>query len=213
MVGRPIAELVGLEAIAAWDVSDQPVLTEGRTLIAEDVAPHPDGDRTFLTTKFPLRNAQGEIYAIGNILTDITVVKQAEHERQQIQQTIIEAQRAILRELSTPLMPIAPGVVAMPLVGAIDDVRVEQILETLLEGISALQAETAILDITGVRVIDTFTAQTLLRAAQAAQLLGASVILTGISREAAMTFVHLGFDARGIVTYGSLAEGIAAALH
>lgn len=169
--------------------------------------------RPTLTTKFPLRNAQGEIYAIGNILTDITVVKQAEHERQQMQQTIIEAQRAILRELSTPLMLIAPGVVAMPLIGTIDGARAEQILETLLEGISALQAETAILDITGVRVIDTFTAQTLLQAAQAAQLLGASVILTGISSEAAMTFVQLGFDARGIVTYGSLAEGIAAALH
>jgi PAS domain S-box-containing protein len=212
LVGKTTTELVGPEVSAAWDKSDRPVLIDGKTLLAEDTAPHPDGDRTFLTMKFPLRNPQGEIYAIGNILTDITTIKQAEYERQHLQQTIIDAQRAILRELSTPLMPIAPGVVVMPLIGSIDDARAEQIVSTLLEGISTLQADTAILDITGVKVVDTFVAQTLLRAAQAAQLLGATVILTGISREAAMTFVHLDFDARGIIIHSSLANGIKATL-
>lgn len=125
---------------------------------------------------------------------------------------IIARQQAVLAELSTPLVPIADGVIAMPLVGAIDSGRAQMIMETLLQGISDLQAETAILDITGVRVVDTQVADALLRAAQAAKLLGARVILTGISAEVAQALVHLGADLSGIVTRSDLQSGIAYAL-
>lgn len=125
---------------------------------------------------------------------------------------VISRQQAVLAELSTPLVPIADGVIAMPLVGAIDSARAQLIMETLLQGISDLQAETAILDITGVRVVDTQVANALLRAAQAAKLLGARVVLTGISAEVAQALVHLGADLGGIVTRSDLQSGIAYAL-
>lgn len=137
---------------------------------------------------------------------------QREEDAARQREEIIARQQAVLAELSTPLVPIADGVIAMPLVGAIDSGRAQLIMETLLQGISDLQAETAILDITGVRVVDTQVADALLRAAQAAKLLGARVILTGISAEVAQALVHLGADLSGIVTRSDLQSGIAYAL-
>jgi rsbT co-antagonist protein RsbR len=100
----------------------------------------------------------------------------------------------------------------MPLIGTIDSGRAQQVMETLLEGVSAHQAELAILDITGVSLVDTQVAQALVRAAQAVRLLGARVMLTGIQPQIAQTLVHLGVDLSEIQTQGSLQAGIAAAL-
>jgi rsbT co-antagonist protein RsbR len=125
-----------------------------------------------------------------------------------MQEQIIIAQQDSLRELSTPLIPLAAHVVAMPLVGAIDTRRATQIMETLLEGIATLQADYALIDVSGVRVIDTQVADALLRSAHAAKLLGAQVVLTGISSEIAMTLVHLGADLSGIITMATLREGL-----
>ncbi len=123
-----------------------------------------------------------------------------------------QAQAAAMAELSTPLIPISERVMVMPLVGAVDSQRAQQVLEALLEGISAAGADVAILDITGVPVVDTSVANGLIQAAQAVRLLGAEVILTGIRPEVAQTLVGLGVDLRGIMTYSSLQSGIAAAL-
>ena len=100
----------------------------------------------------------------------------------------------------------------VPLVGRIDNSRAVQIMEILLEGIAKYQAEVAILDISGVRVIDTQVANALLQAARAAQLLGTRVVLTGISQEVAQTVVHLGADLSGIVTLANLQDGMRWAL-
>ncbi len=121
-------------------------------------------------------------------------------------------QEAALRELSTPLIPISDRVVVMPLIGAIDSRRAQQVLETLLHGLADSRADRAILDITGVLVVDTQVANALVAAAQAVKLLGATVILTGIHPEVAQTLVGLGIDLRGIVTCGTLQSGIAYAL-
>ncbi len=98
------------------------------------------------------------------------------------------------------------------LIGAIDSARVQQIMETLLEGITAHQADIAILDITGGQVVDTQVADALLRTALAVKLLGAQVVLTGISPVMAQTLIHLGVDLSMIVTCSNLQEGIAYAL-
>lgn len=143
---------------------------------------------------------------------DITERKREEQDRLAMQEQLIAAQQATLRELATPLIPLAEGVIVMPLVGVIDSTRSQQILETLLEGIAARQADIAILDITGVRVVDAQVANGLLRAAQAAKLLGSQVVLTGISPDIAQTLVMLGGDLSGIVTRSSLQSGIAYAL-
>lgn len=138
--------------------------------------------------------------------------QKAEQEREALQRELIEAQQAALREISTPLIPVAEGVVIMPLIGAIDSRRASQIMESLLEGVSSLQADIAIIDITGVKVVDTQVAAALLRAAQAVKLLGARVVLTGISPEVAQTLVQIGADLSALITKGSLQSGIAYAL-
>lgn len=124
-------------------------------------------------------------------------------------QQIILNQQAALRELSTPLIPLSDAVMIMPLIGTIDALRAQQILETLLQGVADQHAATVIVDITGVQIVDTHVANALIQAAQAVRLLGASVVLTGIRPEVAQTLVGLGVDLSGIVTYGSLQSGIA----
>lgn len=143
---------------------------------------------------------------------DISDRQRAEAERVALQEQVIAAQGAALRELSTPLIPISDDVVVMPLIGSIDSGRAQLVLETLLTGVAERQASTTIIDITGVSVVDTQVANALIRAAQAVKLLGARVILTGIRPEVAQTLVNLGVDLFGIMTRGTLQSGIAEAL-
>lgn len=143
---------------------------------------------------------------------DLAALRVAEEEREALQREVIEAQQAALRELSTPLIPVAAGVLVMPLVGAIDSRRAQQIIEGLLAGIAEQKARAAIIDITGVKVVDSQVAGALLQAAQAARLLGTEMILTGISPEVAQTLVQIGADLSGLATRGSLQSGIAYAL-
>jgi len=176
---------------------------------------HADGTQEwFETHKIPLHDQDGVVVGVLGTYANITERRRAEEAIRQssMQQEIIAAQQAALRELSTPLIPILDGVVAMPLIGAIDSARARQIMETLLEGIGEKRASIAILDITGVRVVDTQVANALIRTAQAAQLLGARVILTGITPEVAQTLVQLGIDLRSVATRSTLQSGIAYAL-
>jgi PAS domain S-box-containing protein len=161
---------------------------------------------------FLLTDQNGADIGSALIMSDLTEQRRLEAEREQLQQDVITAQQAALRELSTPLIPLADGLVALPLIGAIDIARAEQIMETLLEGIARMQAETAIIDITGVKVIDTQVADVLLRVARAAQLLGARVIVTGMSAAIAQSFVQMGAEIPGIVTLANLQAGLAYAM-
>lgn len=146
------------------------------------------------------------------VIRDLTEQKQAEEERLQLQEAIIETQAAALAELSTPLIPITDQIMVMPLVGTLDPRRTQQVIETLLRGISANRSQVAILDITGVPIVDTQVANALLQAAQSVQLLGAQVILTGIRPEVAQTLVGLGVDLGLVITRSSLQSGIAYAI-
>jgi rsbT co-antagonist protein RsbR len=166
-----------------------------------------------------LRNSDGTVTGVLSQVEDITERLQqeaerrrAEHERVALQEQVIEAQRVALRELSSPIIPIGEGVVAMPLIGSIDSARAQQIIEVLLEGVAESRARVAILDITGVQVVDTQVANGLLRAAQAVKLLGAQALITGIRPEVAQTLVGLGADLSGIITRGTLQSGISYAL-
>jgi rsbT co-antagonist protein RsbR len=159
-----------------------------------------------------LRDTSGQPYAVAAIVRDMSDQIQAEEERAAMQEQIIRAQQAALRELSTPLIPLAEGLVVMPLIGSMDSNRAQQVMETLLEGVAAQRATTAILDITGLQVVDTQVADALVRAARAVRLLGAQVIITGIRPEVAQTLVGMGADLSSIVTHGSLQSGIAFAM-
>ncbi len=163
-------------------------------------------------TTFGINDAEGNLTMTTAIIRDLTDEIRAEEERAALQQQVIDAQRDALRELSTPLIPITDKVVIMPLIGTIDSGRAQQVMETLLEGVAQHSAELVILDITGVAMVDTQVAQSFIQAAQAVQLLGARVMLTGIQPHIAQTLVSLGVDLSSILTRGSLQSGIAAAL-
>lgn len=185
-----------------------------RSMIDDMEIQHPDQRIRLEIHGAPIRNSDGMVIYGLAAFTDITLRKQAEAALREhaAQQEMIAAQQITLQELSTPLMPIAEGVVVMPIIGAIDSARAQQMMETLLEGIAVHDAAIAILDITGVKMIDTQVAGALIRAAQSARLLGAQVLLSGISPEIAQTLVHIGIDLRDIITKRSLQQSIAYAL-
>src|SRR5258706_3772743 len=125
-----------------------------------------------------------------------------------LQHEIIVAQRRMIQELSTPIIPISDKILVLPLIGTIDSARAQQIMETMLLTISKHQAAVLIIDITGVGMVDTGVAHYLLQAARAAQLLGTRVILVRISPEVAQTVVQLGVDLSSLPTYSTLRVGL-----
>ncbi|HEU4324712.1 MAG TPA: STAS domain-containing protein [Roseiflexaceae bacterium] len=121
----------------------------------------------------------------------------------------IAAQRAIIGALSTPVLPLYDGVIVLPLVGSIDSYRASQIMERLLDAVTEQHAELVILDITGVPVVDTGVANYLIQTARSVRLIGAQVVLVGISPEIAQTIVQLGVSFEDIVSKANLRDGIA----
>lgn len=213
IVGLTDHDMPWVASADAFRADDKAVIASNqpRLKIVEELQ-QADGSEIWLeTNKVPIRAEDGAVYAILGTYEDVTKRRMEENERLREQQSIIDGQASILAELSTPLIPLREGVLLLPLVGTIDSRRALQVLETLLEGINAYQAEVAILDITGVRVVDTQVADGLLRAARAAKLLGANVYLSGISAEIAQTLVQLGTDLNQIVTFGSLQNAVAQA--
>ena len=160
------------------------------------------------------RDASGTAMYSTAMLVDVTERMRAERALNEsvAQREIIEAQDRTLRELSTPLIPVFDGVVVVPLIGAIDDIRAEQMRAVLLEGVMAHSARVAILDVTGVPTVNANVAQALTGAAQAVRLLGAEVVFTGIKPNAARAFVEIGADFQNVVTKGTLKDGIAYAM-
>ncbi|WP_437969796.1 PAS domain-containing protein [Sorangium sp. So ce260] len=212
VVGTPLLDLVDAEGRALLDAHLQEGASPGAARAIVTCRRHDGSTFPGEVSTFRIRDEGGQIDAEGAIVRDLTDQRRAEQERQQLQEDLIAAQQRAIRELSTPLIPLAKRLVVMPLVGTIDSVRSEQILETLLQGITAHQAAVAILDTTGVRSMDEQVASSLLRTAGAARLLGTEVILTGISPEVARALVEIGADLSGVATRGTLEAGVAYAL-
>lgn len=117
---------------------------------------------------------------------------------------MIEVQRAAIRELSTPIIEVWEGVLCLPVVGVLDSTRSAEMTEALLSAIVEKKAECAIIDITGIQVMDTATADHFLRMARAVRLLGAECLLTGINPAIAQTIIHMGVDLSGVVTHRTM---------
>jgi urea ABC transporter urea binding protein len=128
-------------------------------------------------------------------------------ERQQVEEILTRQARELL-EVGTPVLPLARGLVLAPLIGALDGDRAQQLTERLLERIEELSAEVAIIDITGVPEIDTFTAQSLIETFTAVGLLGCRVVMTGVRPSIAQTLVHLSVDLSRFETCSSLSAGL-----
>ena len=131
---------------------------------------------------------------------------------QQARESVIARQQEELIELSTPVVELWPGILALPLIGTLDSERTQVVMETLLQRLVATGSSIAVIDITGVPTVDTLVAQHLLKTVAAAQLMGADCIISGIRPQIAQTIVHLGIDLSAVATKASLSDAFALAL-
>lgn len=215
IVGAGVYDLSPPDLAQVYQQADNDLMESRTTQRYEALVRYADGsNHEVLFTKSVFFNEDGQLGGLVGVMLDITERKKAEQaiEQQREQAEIIQAQEMLLEELSTPLIPISDDVVIMPLIGRLDSRRSQQVLSTLLEGVGQHQARLAIIDITGVLVVDTQVAHALVQSAQAVGLLGARVVLTGIRPEVAQTLVGLGVDLGSIITKSSLQDGIGYAL-
>ena len=127
---------------------------------------------------------------------------------QRTREDIIARQQKELLELSTPVVKLWEGILAVPMIGTLDSSRTQIVMETLLQAIVDTGSELAIIDITGVPTVDTLVAQHLLKTVTAIRLMGADCIISGIRPQIAQTIVHLGIDLQGITTKATLADAL-----
>lgn len=185
----------------------------GSTQLVEFDVLTPDHDRRSLEgIMVPMHDSAGQVQSVVVVLSDVTARKRAEEERQRLQDEALRTQAALLAERSSPLIPITDDILVLPIIGSIDTERGHQMIHTVLSGASHSRARVAIIDITGVRTVDTQAAAALTNAAQALRLLGVIPVLTGIKAEVAQTLVGLGIRLEGIITHSTLQAGIQYAL-
>jgi rsbT co-antagonist protein RsbR len=158
-------------------------------------------------------DAQGLISAVSEatqLLDSLGLLTTEEHQRGR--EAVIHRQQRELIELSTPVVKLWEGVVAVPLIGTLDSERTQIVMENLLERIVAENSTMAIIDITGVPTVDTLVAQHLLKTVAAARLMGADCIISGIRPQIAQTIVHLGLTLSEVTTKATMADALAHAL-
>jgi rsbT co-antagonist protein RsbR len=131
---------------------------------------------------------------------------------QKSREELINRQQRDLLELSTPVVKLWDGILALPMVGTLDSARSQVVMESLLQRIVETESQIAIIDITGVPTVDTLVAQHLLKTVTAIRLMGADCIISGVRPQIAQTIVHLGVDLQGVTTKANLADALALAL-
>jgi rsbT co-antagonist protein RsbR len=204
-VGSPLAVFYEQEEFERLTSEVMPALLKAGTWSGLLKIKRPDGSIWMgQTSAFIITDESGAPTGMAAFFRDTTAQIESDRTQQRL--------RAELRALGTPLLPIDDRVIAMPLIGNISSDRASQIMEALLGGITMHRASVAILDITGVEVIDMQAANAIVCAARAASLLGTEVVLTGTSPNVAKTLVEIGADLRGIITRSTLRSGIAYAL-
>ena len=149
-----------------------------------------------------------ELRAAKGALTEALLKHETANRELEAKLETIERQQAAIRELSTPIIEVWAGVLCLPVVGIVDSQRSAEMTETLLEMIVAKQARTAIVDITGIDVMDTKTADHFIKMAKAVRLLGADCILSGINPGIAQTLTHIGVDLTGVRTMRNLRDAL-----
>lgn len=211
-LGKERKDIVGKECFALWQTPhcQTPECRARRAMEADDVfvarnETHRNGEPVPIEyTAAPLKDSRGKVIGALGYIIDVT-------ERVRAEETLRQQSRTIL-ELSTPVIKLWDEIVLLPLVGVIDTRRAQQMMERLLQAIVETEARVAIIDVTGVPVIDTSVAQHVLKTVRAARMLGADVVITGFSPDAAQTLTKLGIDLSAIRTRGTLQAGVAEAL-
>ena len=131
---------------------------------------------------------------------------------QATREQLIARQQEELMELSTPVVKLWDGILALPIIGTLDSARTQVVMESLLQAVVQTNSRVAIIDITGVPTVDTLVAQHLLKTITAARLMGADCIISGVRPQIAQTIVHLGIDLAGVITKAKLSDAFALAL-
>jgi rsbT co-antagonist protein RsbR len=131
---------------------------------------------------------------------------------QKTREETIRRQQEELLELSTPVVKLWDGILALPIIGTLDSARTQVVMESLLQAIVQTNSRVAIIDITGVPTVDTVVAQHLLKTVTAARLMGADCIISGVRPQIAQTIVHLGINLLDVTTKSTLAAAFAVAL-
>ena len=201
------ADLSGVELAAIWaddgETGPGDVLAQALAGGWQGEARHvtrDGGHVEVLASIFPLADESGSTDRLAMIAQDVT-------ERKRAEEAMLLQNEAIM-EMSTPVISISEGVLLLPLVGVMDSERAAQVIDRLLGEIAATEAEVAILDVTGVPVVDTAVARNILRTVEAARVLGAEVIVTGFGPAAAQTLATLNVDFSALRTRGSLRAGV-----
>ncbi len=212
MVGLMVDQCLSVRAARRLQ-GQMPQILSGSSWQGELDGQRKDGSIfNLLTLAFVIANDEGMPIAVAAIHRDITEQKRLEVERERLTRESIEAQERLIRELSAPLIPITENILVLPLIGVIDSLRAQQIMESMLQGVEAFNAEVVIVDITGVPVLDTSVANHLIQMTNAASLLGSKTVLVGIMPSVAQTLVELGVDLSSIVTRNNLQGGVEYAL-
>ena len=199
LIGKTDFDLFG-EELAKTARADEVRIMETKEPIINrpEVSTTPEGDAVYLsTTKAPMIDSKGNVIGIVGLTQDVTRQKVAELRL-----------KHLLGELSTPVLHAWEGIIIMPLVGTLSSDRAQQATQTILESIDRYQARYAIVDITGVSVIDSMVANQLIKTAIAIETLGCKALITGVSAEIASTIVDLGIDMGKIMTKNTLIEGL-----
>jgi rsbT co-antagonist protein RsbR len=151
-----------------------------------------------------------ELWSVGRLIDRLGLFTAEVYQR--AREEVIARQQAEMLELSTPVIKLWDGVLALPLIGTLDSARTQVVMESLLNRIVETGSSIAILDITGVPTVDTLVAQHLIKTVTAARLMGADCIISGIRPQIAQTIVHLGVDLSSVVTKANLADAFTLAL-
>ena len=207
-VGIKPGQLVGQNVLDLYAESPEVLENYKRSLRGESFFRETRfGDQYFANWYVPLRNDRGELEMALTMTLDITESKRIERELL-AQIELIEGQKQVIRSLATPIIQVWDGVLTMPLVGVVDSMRAADVMNSLLMEVVRTRARFALLDVTGVEVMDTATAGHILRLIQAIRLLGAEGIVTGVRPVIAQTMVGIGVDMATIITLRSLREGL-----
>ncbi|HTV76809.1 MAG TPA: STAS domain-containing protein [Steroidobacteraceae bacterium] len=151
-----------------------------------------------------------EVWTATKLLDELGLVTVKTFQR--AREEIINRQQQEMLELSTPVVKLWEGILALPMIGTLDSSRTQIVMEALLHKIVETGSQIAILDITGVPTVDTLVAQHLLKTVTAIRLMGADCIISGVRPQIAQTIVHLGVDLQGVTTKANLADALALAL-
>lgn len=167
----------------------------------------------FAALQKQLSDSQALVQAISDVSTLVdTMAQWTVDAYQRTREQLIARQQEELLELSTPVIKLWDGILAVPMIGTLDSNRTQMVMETLLQRIVETEASLAIIDITGVPTVDTLVAQHLLKTVTAIRLMGADCIISGIRPQIAQTIVHLGIDLQTVTSKATLADALALAL-